>query len=206
MACFIAVIPEGLQDNNELLRLFSKFKRTLDDKGKEVRWVPPELWHVTVQYLGELDTAQKQAVVNLLESWQPPEELQRIVLRLQGVGAFPSEFSARVLWLGVQKNQSLLNAQTFLHAKLQELGLGSDEVGFTPHLTLARFRNLFNVNSLTGLGGRKHFGDYPVREILFLDSVVQGNMKKYIPIYRKRLDGGTTTYTEGDISSLALNI
>lgn len=187
MACFIAVIPEGLQGNRELLRLFSKFKRTLDDKGKEVRWVPPDLWHVTVQYLGDLDAEQQKSVIDLLESWQPPQEMRNIELRLQGVGAFPSEFTSRVLWLGVQKNQSLLDAQTFLHDKLQELGLGSDEKGFTPHLTLARFRNLFNVTALTGLGGRKHFGDYAVREILLLDSVIQGNMKKYIPLYRKQL-------------------
>lgn len=195
MACFIAVIPEGLQDNRELLRLYSKFKRTISDKGKEVRWIPPELWHVTVQYLGDLTAPQRQDVIDLLEAWNPPPEMNSIQLRLQGVGAFPSEFSARVLWLGVQKNQSLLNAQSFLHNKLQELGLGSDEKGFTPHLTLARFRNLFNATSLTGLGGRKHFGDYPVREILLLDSVVQGNMKKYIPLYRKQLTATSPTLT-----------
>lgn len=187
MAYFIAVIPHGLQNNNELRRLFSKFKRTLDDKGKEVRWVAPDLWHVTVQYLGDISHAQKEQVIELLEKWQPPPEWNNITLRLSGVGAFPSPFSARVLWLGIQKNQSLINAQTTLQEELSQIGLGSDEKDFSPHLTLARFRNLFNATSLTQLGGRKHFGDYPVTELILFESVVENHMKKYIPIYKKQL-------------------
>lgn len=187
MAYFIAVIPHGLQDNNEFRRLFSKFKRTLDDKGKEVRWVPPALWHVTVQYLGDITAAQKNQVIDFLENWVPPPELQNITLRLSGVGAFPSPFSARVLWLGTQKNQSLVQAQTILQEELSQFNLGSDEKGYTPHLTLARFRNLFNATSLTELGGRKHFGDYPVTELILFESVVENHMKKYIPVYKKQL-------------------
>lgn len=187
MAYFIAVIPHGLQNNNELRRLFSKFKRTLDDKGKEVRWVAPDLWHVTVQYLGDISHSQKNQVIDLLEKWQPPQEWHNITLRLSGVGAFPSPFSARVLWLGIQKNQSLIDAQTTLQSELSQIGLGSDEEDFTPHLTLARFRNLFNATSLTQLGGRKHFGDYPVTELILFESVVENHMKKYIPVYKKQL-------------------
>jgi RNA 2',3'-cyclic 3'-phosphodiesterase len=187
MAYFIAVIPHGLQNNNELRRLFSKFKRTLDDKGKEVRWVATDLWHVTVQYLGDISETQKKQVIELLETWEPPPEWNNITLRLSGVGAFPSPFSARVLWLGIQKSQSLIDAQTTLQDALSLIGLGSDEKNFTPHLTLARFRNLFNATSLTQLGGRKHFGDYPVTELILFESVVENHMKKYIPIYRKKL-------------------
>lgn len=193
MAYFIAVIPRGLQDNTEFRRLVSKFKRTLDDKGKEVRWVPPELWHVTVQYLGDLSLTQKNQVIDLLEKWQPPPEFNNITLRLSGVGAFPSPFSARVLWLGTQKNQSLIDAQSTLQATLSQIGLGSDEDGYTPHLTLARFRNLFNATSLTQLGGRKHFGDYPVTELILFESVVENHMKKYIPVYKKQLLPASST-------------
>lgn len=193
MAYFIAVIPHGLQDNEELRRLFSKFKRTLDDKGKEVRWVRPELWHVTVQYLGDISNPQKQQVIDFLEAWEPPPEWHHISLRLQGVGAFPSPFSARVLWLGIQKNQSLIDAQTSLQNALNTIDLGSDETNYTPHLTLARFRNLSNATSLTQLGGRKHFGDYPVTELILFESVVEGHMKKYIPVYKKQIISAPTT-------------
>ncbi|MCC6138467.1 MAG: RNA 2',3'-cyclic phosphodiesterase [Bdellovibrionaceae bacterium] len=187
MACFIAVIPHGLQENNELRRLFSKFKRTIDDKGKEVRWVQPDMWHVTIQYLGDLNASKKSELIQFLESWEPPVEWQNMELRMHGVGAFPSEFTARVLWLGLQKNQSLLDARDSLNASLKALDFIEDEKEYTPHLTLARFRNLFNAKELTQLGGRKHFGDYKVDEIMLLESVVEGHMTKYIPLFRKQI-------------------
>jgi 2'-5' RNA ligase len=191
MAFFIAVVPDHLKDNNELKRVVSKCKRTLDDKDKEVRWVPSDLWHVTVQYLGDLTPDMQNSVIDFLETWQPPATFKNIELRLQGMGCFPSVEKARVLWVGVQKNQALVDAQADLVTLLNKLPgnilADTEDREYHPHLTLARFRNLFNASSVAQLGGRKHFGDYPVHELLLLESVVQGHMTKYIPVLRKPL-------------------
>jgi 2'-5' RNA ligase len=159
----------------------------MDDKDKQVRWVPPELWHVTVQYLGELSALQKTAVVEFLKNWRTPAEWQAMELRLHGVGGFPEPDHARVLWLGVNKNQSLLSAQSVLASSLRELALPCDEREYNPHLTVARFRNPLNATDLVQLGGRKHFGDYKVEELILLESVLQGHMVKYVPLYRKKI-------------------
>lgn len=190
MSFFIAAIPQGLKDHSELRRLFSKFKRTMDDKDKLVRWVQADMWHVTMQFMGDLNSEQKADLVEHLKNWQVPEECKNMELRVQGVGAFPDVFNARVLWLGIQKNQSLIDANNALTEAFKSLNLPADERQFNPHLTLARFRNPLSAQDLLQLGGRKHFGDYKVTELLLMESVIQGNMAKYIPVMKIPLSPG----------------
>ena len=187
MAFFIAVVPEGLQDNSELIRLFSKFKRTMDDKNKEVRWVQPSLWHLTLQYLGPLENLKRQELIETFEAWVPPESSRDIVLRVHGVGAFPQTDQARVLWLGIQKNQALLDAQVAVRESFKDFTENADDREYNPHITLARFRNMRDTSDLVQLGGRKHFGDYKVAEFVLMESVLQGHMMKYVPAAHKVL-------------------
>lgn len=186
MAHFIAVIPQGLQDNNELRKLYAKFKRTMDDKGKETRWVPPNLWYLTIQFIGDLQGPQKAALIEALHFWQPSSIWKDVSLRVQGVGAFPEVERARVLWLGVQKTIELMQARESLRQQLKEF-LPPDDREYNPHLTLARFRNPLHAGSLLQLGGRKHFGDYLVHELVLVESVIQGNMVKDNIVFRKEL-------------------
>jgi 2'-5' RNA ligase len=188
---FIAAVPEGLNENSELKQLMGKLKRTIDQREQVVRWVAADLWHVTLAFLGEFAPASleaEQASVSLrefLENWQPA--VGGVTLRLQGLGAFPSVDEARVLWIGVQENQEFLDLQSDLQERLVTAGFALGEREFNPHLTLARFRNTSNVNDLVKLGGRKHFGDYKVGELILFDSVLQGNILKYSPVFRKKI-------------------
>ena len=181
---FVAVVPEGLAENGELTRLLSKMKRTLRDRETPVRWVAPDLWHVTLHFLGEQPDGDER-LRNLLASWAPKSSDLR--LRLQGVGAFPEPEAARVLWVGVQASQEFLNLQVELGQRLREACFAFEEREFRPHLTLARFRNPISATDLIGLGGRKHFGDYPIGELVLFESFPQGNIIKYVPRFRQPL-------------------
>jgi 2'-5' RNA ligase len=160
-----------------------KLKRTIDQREQVVRWVAADLWHVTLAFLGEF--APLASLREFLENWQPA--VGGVTLRLQGLGAFPSVEEARVLWIGVRENQEFLDLQRDLQKRLVAAGFALGEREFNPHLTLARFRNTSNVNDLVKLGGRKHFGDYKVGELILFDSVLQGNILKYSPVFRKKL-------------------
>jgi 2'-5' RNA ligase len=179
---FIAVVPEGLAENPALKQLAGKMKRTLGDRASGVRWVAPSLWHVTLQFLGELDDDKQKNLMSFLGEWRP--DLTALSLRIQGIGGFPASDQARVLWLGVQENQQLLDLQAEIAEKLRARGFTFEERGYTPHLTLARFRNAQSITDLVGLGGRKHFGDYNIKEVVLFRSVLQGNIPKYDPVLR----------------------
>ena len=179
---FLAVVPEGLDKNQSLKQLLGKLKRTIRERDQEARWTPAGLWHVTLHFLGEVSGAEQVRLKEFLQSWHP--KVDDLTLRLQGVGAFPAAEEARVLWLGVQENQQFLRLQAELAGKLLEQGFPPDEKEFHPHLTLARFRNQISATSLVQLGGRKHFGDYKIGELILFESVLQGNIIKYVPQLR----------------------
>lgn len=176
---FIAVRPNGLDKNPELKRLLGKLKRTSEQREQQARWTPPALWHVSLQFLGE--NSDTDRAIAVMEKWNPP----KLNLRLHGLGAFPNGGEGRLLWIGVQESQELLDAQSGLAALLKEFGYPEDSRPFQPHLTLARFRHLMNLEDLIALGGRKHFGDYPIGEVVLFESVLQGNIIKYVPVHRK---------------------
>jgi len=181
---FIAVVPNGLDKQPDLKRLLGKLKRTSEGRGQEARWTPPALWHVTVQFLGEVPQVRAAALRDLLEQWKPDGN---VTLRMHGLGAFPSNEEGRVLWMGVQESQEFLDMQAALGERLRAGGFELGEREFKPHLTLARFRNTMNLTDLVQLGGRKHFGDFEISELVLFESVLQGNILKYMPQYRKVL-------------------
>ncbi len=176
---FIAVVPAGLSENADLKQLIGKLKRTTSDRGQDVRWTPPDLWHVTLVFLGDVEDLGK--LTDWFLGWNPAV-VGEISLRVHGLGAFPSVEEARVLWLGIGESQEFLNLQREAAA---QFSLSDHE--FKPHLTLARFRNTRNAADLVKLGGRKHFGDYAVGELVLFDSVLQGNVLKYVPMLRKKI-------------------
>jgi 2'-5' RNA ligase len=180
---FIAVVPSGLADNQQLRQLLGKLKRTMSDRKQEARFTPPDLWHVTLQFLGEVPDSRDQELEHVFQAWSP--KVADLNLRLQGLGAFPQPNEARVLWIGVQENQELQRLQRELAVHLHAANFFTEEREFKPHLTLARFRNSLSAQELIQLGGRKHFGDYAVKELVLFKSVLQGNIIKYIPLTRK---------------------
>jgi RNA 2',3'-cyclic 3'-phosphodiesterase len=181
---FIAVAPVALKENQDLKNLLAKFKRTVDGRKQEARWVPPDLWHVTLAFLGDLSAEESERAKSMIKRLD--DLASGTELRLHGLGAFPSVEQGRVLWVGVQETQSLLNLRERIREELRAEKLHTDDRDDRPHLTLARFRNVSNLDHLVKLGGRKKFGDYMVGEVILFESVLQGNIVKYVPVARSR--------------------
>lgn len=180
---FVAVTPQGLGENPMLKQLVGKMKRTFDGRELGARWVPPVLWHITLQFLGELTPDRRDELFDAVNSWAPPEA--HFDLRLQGLGGFPADDQARVLWVGVQESQPLLNLQADLGRVLKEKAFLLEDRAYRPHLTLARLRNPHSIADMVAMGARKHFGDYKISEVIVFESVLQGNIPKYMPQLRR---------------------
>lgn len=103
-----------------------------------VTWVKPDVAHVTLHFLGEIEPADADALAGRLSRpyATPPFELS-----LGGPGVFPGVERPRVLWLGIVDCAGPLQA---LHReageRLQEAGFRLEPRAFTPHVTLARVR------------------------------------------------------------------
>ena len=96
--------------------------------------------HLTLKFLGNISHEQVDPIVTatsrLVEA-RPP-----FTLELGGPGVFPHRRSPRVLWRGVVGEiEPLLALQREIEEALVPVGFSSENRGFSPHLTLGRFRD-----------------------------------------------------------------
>jgi len=131
MRAFIAidlspVIRSGLRAVSQQLRR----------ETRAVRWVAPESIHLTLKFLGEIDSAGLPALTKSLlaeAGRQVPFEFHA-----GGLGAFPSLRRPRAVWVGLQAPPDLAALQASLEAATSPLGYLTEERAFSPHLTIGR--------------------------------------------------------------------
>lgn len=104
-------------------------------RGVPIRWVSPDLYHLTLQFLGEVPDVKIRHIAPRLAA--VAENFPRIPVRLSGAGCFPSLRNAQTIWLGLDNNPKLRQLAEDLRGALLPLGF-EDETRFKPHLTLGR--------------------------------------------------------------------
>jgi 2'-5' RNA ligase len=111
----------------------------LRDAPGAPRWTPPERWHLTLLFLGEVPAAvagELPAALAAAVAAAPP-----MSLRLAGAGRFGSRRRPQVAWAGVEGDVGPLTALAGrLAAAARRLRLEVEDRPFRPHLTLGRWR------------------------------------------------------------------
>ncbi len=115
----------------------------LDRLGREpgltVRWVRPELAHLTLAFLGEVSPEFIETAK--VELSRVARQHRAFTMRLKALGAFPSRSRARVVWVGTDKGRSEVCAlQKDVVAALSSIGYLPERRPFSPHLTVGRLR------------------------------------------------------------------
>jgi 2'-5' RNA ligase len=109
-----------------------------------VRWIDPESWHLTLQFLGSVERDMIDRI--RLACAFAAGRVRPFEVTLSDVGAFPSERRARVVWIGVRDPESRLEAlATALQDQTAKLGFEPEEREFHAHLTIGRLRNPADV-------------------------------------------------------------
>ena len=101
------------------------------------RWVPPQNFHITLRFLGEIDGAQADDVHEALSGIMAPG----FELSLATVGSFGDQKKTRLLWAGVDHNPALVHLRDKVESAAVRAGLAPEPRRFKPHVTLARFKN-----------------------------------------------------------------
>lgn len=112
----------------------------LTAEGWPVRWVQPELAHLTLHFLGETDRERAELVRLALPDLIAAHPA--FDLRTAALGVFPNFRRPRVLWLGLHGPVHCLQTlQQDIGRPLRALGFGVDDEPYHPHITLGRVRN-----------------------------------------------------------------
>ena len=108
------------------------FRDELRALGPGARWVGPETFHITLQFLGE--TAKLEQIKGALAMVKGAP----VGLNFRGTGFFPSPQRARVFWVGIESDEHLQTLVGSVGNALAPLGFKREQEEFHPHLTLAR--------------------------------------------------------------------
>jgi len=107
----------------------------------DVRWVRPEFIHLTVVFMGDIESEQiapMGASLGVVCSQHSP-----FTISLKPMGCFPNIRNPRVIWLGIDGDlERMSRFRDDLQHALSPFGIKEEERAFRPHLTLGRFRML----------------------------------------------------------------
>jgi 2'-5' RNA ligase len=98
------------------------------------RWIPPENYHLTLRFIGEIEPWRAEEVDAALAAVRAP----RFDLALAGVGIFEKGGRIQSLYVPAERSEALARLQTKVETALQRVGLEPERRRFTPHVTLAR--------------------------------------------------------------------
>lgn len=102
------------------------------------RWVPPANYHMTLRFIGEVPAHQAEEIDHALAALRA----RAFPLVLTGVGTFAKGGQEKSLWVGVEKNPALAALRSKIETALQRAGAAPERRRFTPHITLARLRDV----------------------------------------------------------------
>jgi 2'-5' RNA ligase len=108
------------------------------------RWVPPENYHLTLRFIGEVPAHRAEEVDLALAALRG----RGFSLALAGVGIFSKAGRVTSLWAGVERNPQLDHLQGKIETALQRAGLDPERRRFAPHVTLARLDASTEVEKL----------------------------------------------------------
>jgi len=140
---FIAIhLPQTIRD--QLDQIITQLKQSCPSGS--VRWVQSQNIHLTLKFLGDISPTNLDLLTDLLEAESAKHS--SFEFSIGKLGAFPNLQRPRVIWVGVEPAETLLNLQHRIDVETQRLGYASEARGFSPHLTLGRISRSANSEDI----------------------------------------------------------
>lgn len=102
------------------------------------RWIKPENIHLTLRFIGEVPNDVAGDIDTALAEISAPA----FEVELDGIGSFSRGKYPHALWVGLAKSEPLRHLQAKVESRLTQLGLEPAERKFSPHITIARLREM----------------------------------------------------------------
>jgi 2'-5' RNA ligase len=180
----------GIDVGDDIRRAAGTLQRQLAASGAAVNWTVPANYHITLQFLGDVDDRELADVcraVAAVTRGEPPFRM-----RVTGLGAFPTPRRPKVIWAGMSDgSQDVRRLFAALEEPLAELGVyRKEDRPYTPHLTLGRARDEAAGQALAPLLTQHQ--DWPggyaeVEEVLVYSSELRRDGPEYSVIGRTKL-------------------
>lgn len=141
------------------------------------RWVPPENYHLTLRFIGEMPGYRADEIDHALAGLKAPG----FPLVLAGIGTFTKGGRSISLWVGVERSPALEHLQTKIETALQRCGVEPERRKFQPHVTLARLDNAAEGKVVSFVQAHNLFRSAPVPVEYF--TLFSSRLGKEQPVY-----------------------
>jgi 2'-5' RNA ligase len=140
MRLFVALdIPEEVRQNlTQVRRRFETMHQKFQTPGVEIRWTPPENYHVTLKFIGEVKPAGTSNIINALSAVRAPAPLK---VSFRELGLISNAKGFAIFMATIHPSDSLNTLAAEFDKCLIPFGVLPQDRKFIPHLTLARYKN-----------------------------------------------------------------
>jgi 2'-5' RNA ligase len=159
------------------------------------KWVPPENYHVTLRFIGELPAWRAEEIHHALDGLSAPA----FTLQLAGVGTFAKSGKVHALWVGVERNPALDHLQAKVETALQRAGLEPERRRYNPHVTLARMDGVPEGKIAGWVQGHNLFRSDPVPVEHF--TLFRSRLGKQQAVYEPEVEYPLRSYAEAGASA-----
>lgn len=184
--CFVAVnLPAPLREE------IGAFFAALRGSVRGVRWVAAANLHLTLKFLGDVESGQVSRVANAIAGaleGSPPVEVT-----LAGAGVFPPRGRPRVVWLDLAAGaEGIASLQGEVGRALEPLGFPREKRPFTPHLTVGRVKKPGDPAPLLAAvdtAGKREWGGFTASSVDLVRSELFPTGARYSILREVRLKG-----------------
>lgn len=124
----------------ELVDLLAEYadQYRIQDRNQEIRWVDPDNYHLTLEFLGDIDEQDIAPIADQLLAELDSFELTPQTIR--EISYFPFTSKPKVVAALLDKEASLAELHRRVEKILRRLDMTLQKQRFTPHITLGRVR------------------------------------------------------------------
>ena len=166
----------GIPLANNLCDELAQVVAELRHGAKDLRWSPPEGWHITLQFLGNTSAETLECLKTQLDKVHSAA----VPVRLGKLGSFER---VGVVYVDVEPTPELQALQQRVKAATANCGLAAEERPFHPHITLARARGRGQLRGLPAPPSRhdnpSQFSPYEATEFLLYESFTDPSGARY---------------------------
>ncbi len=141
-----------------IVSLLANMQKNLQSMGVRAKWVRPQNIHLTLKFLGNINPGDIEKIGESMAD--AVAEFDALNLVAEGIGVFPGIHRPRVIWVGLKGQvQTLFALQRRMEDNLAALGYKKEKRPFKGHLTLGRFRNRINTETIRRVVGDSKTSD-----------------------------------------------
>ena len=175
---FIAI---KINFSNDIIKILNETKKYFNNE--KFKWVNFDQFHLTLKFLGDTDTSFIPEITSNL--YNIASQIQPFNLNFKSFGVFKDFNNPRVLWIGIDKNESLVILHKLIEDALDTLGFEKEKRSFNPHLTLGRIKFLKNRKKLIGYilkHSKTEIESLQISEFYLIESILKKDGPTYIDI------------------------